>query len=119
MAIYDAEDVTEDQRQYDVDKKDTQSSSGTMSPPLEETDSNTQIKAEAGAEGVARVEAFTKLLRQSKNGRAMLWLLGLSLLLTMFAYALDQGLTTSIFATSATSFFSRHSEIAAINVASQ
>ncbi|KAH0434506.1 hypothetical protein CcaCcLH18_05249 [Colletotrichum camelliae] len=48
--------------------------------------------------GVSRVEAFNKVLYQSgKSGKIILWLLGISIGLTMFAYALDQGITGTIF----------------------
>jgi hypothetical protein len=52
--------------------------------------------------GVSRVEAFNKVLYQSgKSRKILLWLLAISIALTMFAYALDQGITTSIFTTMA------------------
>ncbi|UZJ54081.1 hypothetical protein CBS101457_003401 [Exobasidium rhododendri] len=85
----------------------------------DEDDRTNVIQSEAGANGVAQAEAFTKLLRSSKNGRVMLILLGISLLLSMFAYALDQGLTSSVFSVIAASFFNHHSEIAAITTASR
>lgn len=87
-----------------------------------------EVKADigrAGSEGhteigVSRVEAFNKVLYQSgKSGKILLWLLGISVGLTMFAYALDQGITTPIFTTMATSTFGRHSSLAAVNTASQ
>lgn len=70
--------------------------------------------------GVSRVEAFNKVLYQSgKSGKILLWLLGVSIGLTMFAYALDQGITYSVFSTMATSTFGQHSSIAAVGTASQ
>lgn len=70
--------------------------------------------------GVSRVEAFNKVLYQSgKSGKVLLWLLGASIGLTMFAYALDQGITTTIFTTMASSTFGQHSQLAAVSTASQ
>lgn len=70
--------------------------------------------------GVSRVEAFNKVLYQSgKSGKILLWLLGISVGLTMFAYALDQGITSSIFTTIASSMFGQHSSLAAVTTASQ
>ncbi|KAI7548086.1 hypothetical protein KC331_g4624 [Hortaea werneckii] len=46
-----------------------------------------------GTNGVKRVEAFNRMLAETGRGKALLWTLGVSLLLTMFAYALDQGIT--------------------------
>lgn len=70
--------------------------------------------------GVRKIEAFNKQLYQSgKKGKMMLWLLGVSIGLTMFAYALDMGITTGIFSTLAASTFGMHSELGAINIASQ
>ncbi|OAQ61396.1 siderophore iron transporter [Pochonia chlamydosporia 170] len=70
--------------------------------------------------GVNRVEAFNKQLYQSgKKGKMLLWLLGISIGLTMFAYALDMGITTTIFGTLAASAFGRHSQVGAINTAGQ
>lgn len=70
--------------------------------------------------GVSRVEAFNKVLYQSgKSGKVLLWLLGVSIGLTMFAYALDMGITTPVFTTMASSFFGLHSELAAVATASQ
>ncbi|KAI8160330.1 Siderophore iron transporter 3 [Colletotrichum sp. SAR 10_65] len=64
--------------------------------------------------GVSRVEAFNKVLYQSgKSGKIILWLLGISIGLTMFAYALDQGITGTIFTTMASSTFGQHSSLAA------
>ncbi|KAF0317888.1 hypothetical protein GQ607_014912 [Colletotrichum asianum] len=70
--------------------------------------------------GVSRVEAFNKVLYQSgKSGKIILWLLGISIGLTMFAYALDQGITGTIFTTMASSTFGQHSSLAAVSTASQ
>jgi MFS family permease len=79
--------------------------------------SNSEIHEEAG---VSRVEAFNKAMYQSgETGKILLWLLGISIWLTMFAYALDMGITTSIFGTLATSTFGLHSQLGAVNTASQ
>ncbi|KAK0716055.1 hypothetical protein B0H67DRAFT_490466 [Lasiosphaeris hirsuta] len=70
--------------------------------------------------GVSRVEAFNKVLyRSGKSSKILLWLLGISIGLTMFAYALDQGITSSIFTTMASSTFGQHSSLAAVSTASQ
>ena len=70
--------------------------------------------------GVGRVEAFNKVLYQSgKKGKFLLWLLGISIFLTMFVYALDQGITSTIFSTLAASTFGVHSEIGTVSTASQ
>ncbi|KAH0845049.1 hypothetical protein AYO21_01689 [Fonsecaea monophora] len=70
--------------------------------------------------GVSKVEAFNKVLYQSgRSGKILLWLLGISIGLTMFAYALDQGITSSIFTTMASSTFGVHASIAAVSTASQ
>ncbi|KAK0617469.1 hypothetical protein B0T14DRAFT_590171 [Immersiella caudata] len=70
--------------------------------------------------GHGRVEAFNKVLYQSgRSGKVLLWLLGVSIGLTMFAYALDQGITSSIFTTMASSTFGQHSSLAAVSTASQ
>lgn len=70
--------------------------------------------------GVSRVEAFNKVLYKSgKSGKVLLWLLGISIGLTMFAYALDQGLTASVFNTMASSTFEQHSSLAAVLTAGQ
>ncbi|CAG9955496.1 unnamed protein product [Clonostachys rosea f. rosea IK726] len=70
--------------------------------------------------GVSRVEAFNKVLYQSgKSGKVLLWLLGSSIFLTMFAYALDLGITTTIFTTLASSTFGQHSSLAAVTTAGQ
>jgi MFS family permease len=70
--------------------------------------------------GVSRVEAFNKVLYQSgKSGKILLWLLGISIGLTMFAYALDLGITTTIFNAMASSTFGQHSSLAAVTTAGQ
>ncbi|KAF7562603.1 hypothetical protein G7046_g1519 [Stylonectria norvegica] len=70
--------------------------------------------------GVSKVEAFNKVLYQSgRSGKILLWLLGISIGLTMFAYALDQGITSTIFTTMASSTFGQHSQLAAVSTASQ
>lgn len=70
--------------------------------------------------GVSRVEAFNRVLYQTgKSGKMLLWLLGTSVGLTMFAYALDLGITTTIFSTLASSTFGKHSSLAAVSTAGQ
>ncbi|KAF6809519.1 siderophore iron [Colletotrichum musicola] len=70
--------------------------------------------------GVTRVEAFNKVLYQSgRRGKITLWLLAASVGLTMMAYALDQGITSTIFTTMASSTFGQHSSLAAVSTASQ
>ncbi|RVX70626.1 hypothetical protein B0A52_05278 [Exophiala mesophila] len=70
--------------------------------------------------GVSKVEAFNKVLHQSgRSGKILLWLLGVSIGLTMFAYAIDQGITYGIFSTMASSTFGQHSSLAAVGTASQ
>ncbi|KAL1888444.1 hypothetical protein Sste5346_009561 [Sporothrix stenoceras] len=70
--------------------------------------------------GVSRVEAFNKVLYQSgRKGKILLWMLGISIFLTMFVYALDQGITSSIFSTLAASTFGVHSQIGTVSTASQ
>ncbi|TPX09119.1 uncharacterized protein E0L32_001618 [Thyridium curvatum] len=70
--------------------------------------------------GVSRVEAFNKVLYKSgKKGKILLWLLAASIGLTMFAYALDMGITTTIFGALAASTFKVHSELATVNTAAQ
>ncbi|CAG8953061.1 hypothetical protein HYFRA_00003255 [Hymenoscyphus fraxineus] len=87
--------------------------------------SNAGILAAPGDEshtesGVSKVEAFNRVLYQSgKSGKTLLWLVGISIGLTMFAYALDQGITSTIFTTMASSTFGKHSSLAAVSTASQ
>lgn len=81
--------------------------------PVERVATNAQ-------QGVTKVEAFNKVLYQSgPTGKILLWLLGVSIGLTMFAYALDQGITSTIFTTMASSTFGQHSSLAAVSTASQ
>ncbi|KJX92951.1 siderophore iron transporter like protein [Zymoseptoria brevis] len=68
--------------------------------------------------GVSKVEAFNKALYQSgPSGRLLLYVLVASLALTMFAYALDQGITYQ-FDAIASSDFSQHASLGAVNTAS-
>lgn len=67
--------------------------------------------------GVSKVEAFNRVLYQSgSSGRLLLYVLAVSLGLTMFAYALDQGITYQFNAIAA-SAFSHHAELGAVNTA--
>ncbi|KAF2158825.1 hypothetical protein M409DRAFT_61330 [Zasmidium cellare ATCC 36951] len=68
--------------------------------------------------GVTKVEAFNKMLKESKSGTVLLWVLGISLILTMFAYSLDQG-TTYIFNAIAASAYESHAQLGAITTANQ
>ncbi|KAF5664792.1 siderophore iron transporter 3 [Fusarium heterosporum] len=91
------------------DKKDFDASDS----PVSDHDSHKEI-------GVGRVEAFNKVLYQSgSKGKLLLWLLGVSIGLTMFAYALDMGITTTIFGTLAASTFGVHSQLGTVNTAGQ
>ncbi|KUI54240.1 Siderophore iron transporter 3 [Cytospora mali] len=85
------------------------------------SDSEEPVDRDANAQqGVSKVEAFNKVLYQSgPTGKILLWLLGVSIGLTMFAYALDQGITSTIFTTMASSTFGQHSSLAAVSTASQ
>jgi MFS family permease len=70
--------------------------------------------------GVSKVETFNKVLHQSgKSGKTLLWLLGTSVGLTMFVYALDQAITTQIYSAWASSSFGQHANLAAVSTASQ
>lgn len=70
--------------------------------------------------GVSKVEAFNKVLYHSgPKGKILLWLLAVSIGLTMFVYALDQGITGTFFSFMATSTFGNHSGLATVSVASQ
>ena len=70
--------------------------------------------------GVAKVETFNRVLYESgRSGKVLLWLLGLSVGVTMFVYALDQGITTNIFSAWAASSFAKHANLAAVSTASQ
>lgn len=67
--------------------------------------------------GVTKVEAFNKALyRSGASGKILLYLLIVSLGLTMFAYALDQGITYQ-FNTIAASAYESHSSLGAVNTA--
>lgn len=77
------------------------------------------VQVDRGAKGVAQAEAFTRLLRREGSGKVLFVLLGISIFLSMFAYALDQGLTSEVFSVIAASYFSKHSEVASIQVASK
>ncbi|KAM0268963.1 hypothetical protein ACHAPA_004563 [Fusarium lateritium] len=91
------------------EKKDYDASNS----PVSDEDTHNEI-------GVGRVEAFNKVLYQSgKKGKILLWLLGVSIGLTMFAYALDMGITTTIFGTLAASTFGVHSQLGTVNTAGQ
>ncbi|KKY30610.1 putative siderophore iron [Diaporthe ampelina] len=84
-----------------------------LGEPVERVATNAQ-------QGVTKVEVFNKVLYQSgPTGKILLWLLGVSIGLTMFAYALDQGITSTIFTTMASSTFGQHSSLAAVSTASQ
>ncbi|KAK2607157.1 hypothetical protein N8I77_005859 [Diaporthe amygdali] len=85
------------------------------------SDSDEPVDRDENAQqGVSKVEAFNKVLYQSgPTGKILLWLLGVSIGLTMFAYALDQGITSTIFTTMASSTFGQHSSLAAVSTASQ
>lgn len=73
----------------------------------------------AAQAGVSKVEAFNRVLYHSgPSGKMLLLTLVVSIGLTMFAYALDQGITSQ-FNTMATSSFSMHAELGAVNTASQ
>ncbi|KAH6892507.1 major facilitator superfamily domain-containing protein [Thelonectria olida] len=93
--------------------------------PMPAGTSGTDADAPAANEGhteigVSKVEAFNKVLyRSGKSGKILLRLLGVSIGLTMFAYALDQGITSAIFTTMASSTFKQHSSLAAVSTASQ
>ncbi|KAL0930074.1 siderophore iron transporter [Colletotrichum truncatum] len=115
----------------DVDKE-PQASEAQMAPPTQNTTSQQFFEPteklklsvpddESSKEaGVSRVEAFNKVLYHSgRKGKILLWLLGVSIGLTMFAYALDMGITTTIFGTLAASTFKKHSQLGTVNTASQ
>lgn len=72
---------------------------------------------ESQTPGVKKVERFSHVLYHSgKSGRLLLFVLALSIGLTMFGYALDQGITSQ-FTVIAASSFSHHAEIGAVNTA--
>jgi MFS family permease len=67
--------------------------------------------------GVKKVERFSHVLYHSgRSGRTLLFVLAASIGLTMFGYALDQGITSQ-FTVIAASAFSHHAEIGAVNTA--
>jgi hypothetical protein len=71
------------------------------------------------AAGVSKVEAFNRVLYNSGgSGKLLLITLVLSIGLNMFAYALDQGITSQ-FNVIAASSFGHHAEIGTVNTASQ
>ncbi|CAO2649791.1 Nn.00g010830.m01.CDS01 [Neocucurbitaria sp. VM-36] len=72
---------------------------------------------ESETPGVKKVERFSHVLYHSgKSGRMLLFILAASIGLTMFGYALDQGITSQ-FTVIAASAFSQHAEIGAVNTA--
>uniref|UniRef100_A0A8H7K2H1 Major facilitator superfamily (MFS) profile domain-containing protein n=1 Tax=Bionectria ochroleuca TaxID=29856 RepID=A0A8H7K2H1_BIOOC len=106
------------QPQANPDQKNTASTQ--FFEPDEKHDNSTRDDDSHRLAGVSKVEAFNKVLYQSgKKGKILLWLLGVSVGLTMFAYALDMGITTTIFGTLATSTFGVHSQLGTVNTASQ
>ncbi|KAF4950457.1 hypothetical protein FSARC_13194 [Fusarium sarcochroum] len=100
----------QNEHMFETNEKNDYTSSNA---PVSDDDSHKEI-------GVGRVEAFNKVLYQSgRKGKILLWLLGISIFLTMFAYALDMGITTTIFGTLAASTFKVHSQLGTVNTASQ
>ena len=83
-----------------------------------ELDEDTQNPTlESDTPGVKKVERFSHVLYHSgKSGRLLLFVLAASIGLTMFGYALDQGITSQ-FTVIAASAFSHHAEIGAVNTA--
>lgn len=76
--------------------------------------------AHGAAPGVSKVEAFNRVLYKSgRSGKLLLWALAVSIMITMFVYALDQGITTTVFSAMATSTFGLHENLAAVSTASQ
>ncbi|KAF2622402.1 MFS general substrate transporter [Macroventuria anomochaeta] len=72
---------------------------------------------ESDTPGVKKVERFSHVLYHSgRSGRLLLYVLAASVGLTMFGYALDQGITSQ-FTVIAASAFSHHAEISAVNTA--
>ncbi|KID93553.1 Major facilitator superfamily domain, general substrate transporter, partial [Metarhizium majus ARSEF 297] len=116
-----------DNKQFEVNEVDEADESNRAAVSLTTSQQTTKPGESPDADsnrhqevGVSRVEAFNKQLYQSgKRGKALLWLLAVSIGLTMFAYALDMGITTGIFSTLATSSFGVHSELGAVSTASQ
>ncbi|WVW80526.1 hypothetical protein I302_102511 [Kwoniella bestiolae CBS 10118] len=90
-----------------------------MLPTLPD-DEKADMDPQPAAAGVSKVEAFNRVLYQSgRKGKILLWSLAISIALTMFVYAFDQGITTTIFAPWATSSFGQHANLAAVSTASQ
>ena len=59
---------------------------------IEKADATVQPEPSSGSAGVAKVETFNRVLYESgRSGKVLLWLLGISIFLTMFVYACDQG----------------------------
>lgn len=84
---------------------------------LEDAKSDLQAPIVDQQAGVTKVEAFNRVLYNSgKAGKITLIVLVISLGLTMFAYALDQGITYQFNAIAA-SAFSHHAELGAVNAA--
>ncbi|KAH7377401.1 major facilitator superfamily domain-containing protein [Pyrenochaeta sp. MPI-SDFR-AT-0127] len=76
-----------------------------------------KLPVESETPGVKKVERFSHVLYHSgKSGRMLLIILGASVGLSMFGYALDQGITSQ-FTVIAASAFSHHAEIGAVNTA--
>ncbi|TYJ53067.1 hypothetical protein B9479_006299 [Cryptococcus floricola] len=89
-------------------------------PSLHRDDASSAEAAQEKSLGVSKVEAFNKVLYQSgRSGKLLLWSLAVSIGLTMFVYAFDQGITTTIFSPWATSSFGKHANLAAVSTASQ
>lgn len=96
------------------------SSHGHDDGDVEKKDSTMPEPASEGSAGVTKVEMFNRVLHQSgRSGKMLLWLLGVSVGLTMFVYALDQAITTQIFSAWASSSFAQHANLAAVSTASQ
>ena len=101
---------------HDTEAKHPEPTSETTNQPEQDTKTTPHHPAAAG---VAKVEAFNAVLRQSgPSGKLLLYTLIASIALTMFAYALDQGITYQFTAMAASSFH-QHSKIGAISTASQ
>lgn len=114
--------ASSDRRPNAGDSKPADASQAVFVDPIDEAKAAQQQAAVDGKTeiGVSKVEAFNKVLYQSgPKGKILLWLLAVSIGLTMFAYALDQGITYAIFSTMAASTFGTHSSLAAVMTASQ
>lgn len=99
----------------------------TLQAHREKSDVNTQVKKttdkivkpslQSDTPGVKKVERFSYVLYHSgRSGRLLLYVLALSIGLTMFGYALDQGITSQ-FTVIAASSLGNHSEISAVSTA--